>query len=178
MAQLLSDARRLLARGRGPSATGSATQLRTEPSLLQPRPWPGQNPREALARLGEAMPAAPASPNACVRPDPCIGTYFVTPKFWSSIRCKAYTEPPLPDCAGSYITTLASGTYFGPAEEIVTTKTFVTILVRGYWINVWRINDFPRLTGPWTFSDLGTAFARHVPKETVASWRARGWRDT
>ena len=124
---------------------------------------------------------APARGPGARRPDPRDGDYFVTKSGQTTIRCKAYTAPPVEGDGRTphrYITTMAPGTYFGPVEEVVQTSAFTTVLVRGYWVNVWRVNA-PRgpIPGVWDPADLGVLFATPVPPWTVASWRRRGWRD-
>ena len=128
-----------------------------------------------MARLGEDIPIL--NYMAGLRPRPARGSYFKTPGARSRIRCKAYTEPPLEGCAGSLITTMAPGTYFGPVESVVQTEMFASVLVRGYWINIWRRGAPPREPWGWGFEDEGVCFALEIPSETIASWRNRGWRD-
>ena len=94
------------------------------------------------------------------------GDYFVSRRLPTSIRCKAYSEPPIHDC-GSYITTLGPGTYFGPVECVEYSPLFITVLVRGYWINVSR----------WRADGSSVQFAHRVPRSEVDMWRAHGWQD-
>ena len=77
------------------------------------------------------------------------------------IMCKAYTAPP--GFGGSYITTLEPETYFGPVEASHSTMEFETVLVNGYWINVWSLRK------SWNNGD-GTNYARMVPWWCVRTW--------
>ena len=54
--------------------------------------------------------------------------------------------------------TMCPGTYFGPVEEYLLTDVFVAVLVRGWWINVWKAADggFPE-----------TDFAFKIPEVVV-----------
>ena len=79
------------------------------------------------------------------------------------MRCKAYTLPPP---HGVYICTLHPGTCFGPVEEVVRSPLFVTVLVRGFWINVMRSST----SGYVLFADK-------LPEDILRQWRERGWRN-
>ena len=81
------------------------------------------------------------------------------------IRCKAYTAPP--NSGGRYICTIEPSTYLGPVERVLVSNVFVTILVRGYWINVWKA----RVGG------FGNSFAYLVDEDLLFSWHLRGWQD-
>ena len=89
--------------------------------------------------------------------------------------CRAYSAPP-DVChdtlqilgGGAHLATLPPGTYIGPVEEFCVSIRFVTVLVRGYWINVW-------LRRP--ARHRGTYLALRVPDAEVASWHALGWMD-
>ena len=63
-----------------------------------------------------------------------VGDYFRSKRLPTKVRVKAYSEPP--GGGGYYLTTLEPGTYFGPAERVVENHGFVTVLVRGFWMNV------------------------------------------
>ena len=99
------------------------------------------------------------------RPEPVQGQYWRT-KTHATIRCKAYTCPPLPEAGGRWICTITPGTTLGPVETWLSSESYVTILVRGYWINVW-CSTSPRGTP--------VHFAIPVPQQEVAGWATRGW---
>ena len=103
------------------------------------------------------------------RPEVFAGQYWVTRSEKNTkIRCKAYTAPPLPGAGGCEICVIQPGTSLGPVANWVSTPRYVTILVRGYWINVW-CSSSPR--GNAVF------FARPVPVRVVEAWKLRGWVD-
>ena len=97
-------------------------------------------------------------------PSVAPGHYLVTKQLPTAIRCKAYTHP-LVNGGGEYITTIDPGTTIGPVEEVRFTGQFLSVLIRGYWINVWAADRG------------GVMFAYRVPEGIVRGWRARGWRD-
>ena len=110
-------------------------------------------------------------------PKVCIGQYYVTPPWWSKIKCKAYDAPPL---EGKLITTISPSTYLGPVEDSRVTTKFVTICVRGYWINVWGARQERRIAWPEDFyftSYYGDHYAHLVEEQERRSWRDQGWID-
>ena len=100
------------------------------------------------------------------RPIISVGQYILTKPLPTQIRCKAYDGPP-GGGGGSFITTISPGTHIGPVEEVVHTDQFVTILCRGYWINIWRA---ARGT-----TDHGTDFAFVISQRESDSWCWHGW---
>ena len=88
------------------------------------------------------------------------GTYFVTKPLPTKIRCKAYDMPVM--FGGEHICTFDPGTYLGPVEAFTSTPDFMTICVRGYWINVWG---------------FGQPYARLVDWTEVEAWRLQGWQE-
>ena len=95
---------------------------------------------------------------------PSENDYFLTKPEPTEIRCKAYADPPSVGNKSGYILTIDPGTYLGPVEEVEHTHRFVTIRVKGYWINV------------WTSERGGNHFAKAVNKDTVEQWIRRGWK--
>ena len=93
------------------------------------------------------------------RPTAELGDYFFTRPFGRSI-CKAYTAPPR--VGGHYICTIAKGTYLGPVTTVEVFGDFVSIEVRGYWINI-------------SSGKNNAVFAWKVPHEEVQSWERWGW---
>jgi len=92
-------------------------------------------------------------------PQPVPGDYFFTNPSGRSV-CKAYTAPPR--IRGQYICTIAKGTYLGPVTAVESTADYVTIEVRGYWINIYaKINN--------------AHFARRVRRICVQHWVQWGW---
>ena len=98
------------------------------------------------------------------RVHPSKNDYFLTKPVPTNICCKAYVNPPSVEDRYGYILTIAPGTYLGPVEEVEHTHRFVTIRVKGYWINV------------WTSERGGKHFAKAVNKATVDQWTRRGWK--
>ena len=95
-----------------------------------------------------------------------VGDYFRCRCLPTSVRVKAYSEPP--GGAGHYLTTLAPGTYFGPVEMVIQNHGFITVLVRGYWMNVGKFDgDDPM--GRYV------SFAFVVSPRDVRSWEKFGW---
>ena len=73
---------------------------------------------------------------------PDIGDYYLTNP-WGCSVCRAYDMPP--SLRGKKICTIAKGTYLGPVTTVESTKDFVTIEVRGYWINIFAKKTMPIL---------------------------------
>ena len=95
---------------------------------------------------------------------PAVGDYYRTRGGHTRIRCKGYSAPPT--VGGRWLGTCAPGTYLGPVEEFVSGCGFVTILVRGWWINI-SSEEGGRLVH----------FAYRVPPHEVLAWRRAGWYD-
>ena len=93
------------------------------------------------------------------KPQPVPGDYFRTNPGGRSV-CKAYTAPP--SIRGHCICQLAKGIYIGPVSQVEISADFVTIEVRGYWINVWS-------------AVCNAHFAEKVPQQTVDYWVHCGW---
>ena len=108
------------------------------------------------------------TPRVSPRPIPRVGGYALTKPSPTKIRCKAYTAPPLR--GGELITTIAPGTSLGPIEAEEQSEMFVTIQVRGYWINIWRAH--------WNSPDQkgGTNYATLVTQPEIDDWEQHGWR--
>ena len=113
------------------------------------------------------------------RPHPSelyTGGYYRTKGGKTRTRCKAYRTPPShrllgPPAILHEICTIKRGAYLGPVEEFEITSEFVTILVRGYWINVWGYaEEDPELL-------IGHHYAYPVPWQEVRRWYRRGWKD-
>ena len=89
------------------------------------------------------------------------------PAMWRG-RCTGYSEPPGTRPAGRYLGEIPPNTYIGPVTEVKVNAMYVTILVKGWWIDVWeRTNE----------EGLGTYFATQVSETERQAWRDRGWRD-
>ena len=90
-----------------------------------------------------------------------LGEYVITRNDGTTARCKAYDAP----CPfGIYICTIDPGTMLGPIEEVLDVGDYVTILVRGYYINVWAASN-------------QYSFAFKVPSSTMSWYRSLGWQD-
>ena len=75
----------------------------------------------------------------------------------TAIRCIAYTQPPVPPYTGDQDSEFEPGTVFGPVEAYLHTAVFVTVLVDGSWINVWKYADsFPEN------GDVGIDYAKRI----------------
>ena len=77
------------------------------------------------------------------------------------VRCVGYTAP-FP--RGQKLATLEPGTYIGPVQDVVYSARFLTVLVNGWWINVYQCEE-------------EVAFAYPVPRTEVAHWHRCGWED-
>ena len=97
-----------------------------------------------------------------------VGDYFRSRCLPTTVRVNAYSEPP--GCGGYYLATLEPGTYFGPAERVVQNHGFITVLVRGFWLNVGKFD------GRGAYIRY-VPFAYEVPRREVRSWKTRGWHD-
>ena len=110
-----------------------------------------------------ASAAALSSAMAC-RPRVSNGNYFRTPPRHSRKQCRAYDAPPFD---GRLLCTIAPDTTLGPVENYYESWRFVSICVRGYWMNVWGMGDSGRYVN----------FAYRVSDTEVANWKRRGWQD-
>ena len=77
------------------------------------------------------------------------------------IRCRGYTAPP--GFGGEFIKTIKSETCFGPVEETHSTEEFESVLVKGYWINVWSKRN------------NGTNYALEVPFWVIMWQKGNDW---
>ena len=109
-------------------------------------------------------------PGPVAAPEVKIGSYWRTMPQRSRIRCKGYSEPPDRIPAGSYQGTIAPDTYIGPVTAVHVGRTYVTICVQDWWINVWK------MTRSRTRS--GVCFAMQVPEDEVQRWTESGWYNT
>ena len=164
-----------------PPHVGMLTYLRVPESVLKPFCIFSSG----MSALPPPPPLPPPFCNA-LRPAPHPGEYLVTRGAASMLRCKAYTAPPIQGGHGQYITTIAPDTYLGPIEETVHTPVFTTVLIRGYWINVWRAHrsDMRQDGSPFPYrpsystTTRGILFAPPVPSTAVQIWYQRGWVDS
>ena len=106
------------------------------------------------------------------RPLPRKGNYCQCKPLPTRIRCKAYDVPPSVGIRSGKDphTVMKPGEYLGPVEEMEHTPTFVSILVKGYWINIWRA-DGKGIKA----KGKGVDFASIVDEVTVARWVLNGW---
>ena len=96
-----------------------------------------------------------------------VGNYYRTGGGLPSDRVKAYTLPPLPGAPGQYICTLGNGITIGPVERVFESRVYISVLVRGYWMNLAKIGRDG--TQYW--------FAMKVHDQEVQQWKANGWRE-
>ncbi len=91
------------------------------------------------------------------------GHYFQTRRR-TAIRCKGYSAPPF---EGNYLGTVDPGVYLGPVETWLDTDRYTTVLIHGWWINIWERKQ----------GEFGTDFAEKVDRMSVHYWHTTGWRD-
>ena len=85
------------------------------------------------------------------------GSYWQSKPPPTQIRCKGYTAPPFD---GVECGIMDKGTFFGPVEEWVEHRGYLTVLVHGWWVSV----------------QLGNVeFAYRVPDYEVSCWIQCGW---
>ena len=106
------------------------------------------------------------------RPWPQIGGYVQTKRHPTRIRCKAYTAPPGGD-GGDLITTIDPGTSLGPIEDVQHTSLFVTIMVKGWWINIWHWRNNPH---ELMTNNIGINYATVYEQADIDEWEQHGWR--
>ena len=111
----------------------------------------------------------------CGAPQIHLGDYVRTRVAPTKTVGRAYTAPP--DVrhrtlelrgGGAHIVTIAPGTYLGPIEDFAISGRFLSILVRGYWVNIW-IRPM--------HGERGATIACKAPAWEVEEWRANGWQD-
>ena len=95
------------------------------------------------------------------RPFPRLGTYVQAKRPPTSVVCKGYSAPP--SIRGRRLGNIQAGSYLGPIVAVEQSDIFVSVLINGWWINI------------WTSQGGGTLFAFPVPDEEVQSWERRGW---
>ena len=100
-----------------------------------------------------------------VRPAVQTGDYVRTAGGHTLIRCRAYRCPP--PFGGRSHTTIAPGTFLGPVACFQNAPDFVTIEVRGYWVNIWKAKH--------PGSEHGISFAKISEKRELQKWEERGW---
>ena len=110
-----------------------------------------------------------------LRPSPRPGDYIQTKPQPTRIVCKGYSQPP--SCGGSYLGSLSSGIYIGPIVATEKTDRFVTVLIDGWWINIWRAKRDRSLKRPHErrFSSEGVVYAHVITREEACLWERNGW---
>ena len=122
------------------------------------------------------------------RPDllPREGDYYQSRRGNTGVRCRGWSAPfdDRTHEGGALLGSMCPGTFFGPVETWVESDKRVTVLVRGWWICVWRAGDYggPLHTHPEYYPNgrryrHDTNFAFRVPRGEVYRWKQRGWRD-
>ena len=110
------------------------------------------------------------------RPSPRPGDYVQAKPRPTSIVCKGYSRPPRYN--GNRLGTIPAGTYLGPIIAVEDSDRFVTVLIDGWWINIWRAKrhrDAGGHTGP-TFSSEGVDYAHVITREEARRWEDDGWK--
>ena len=92
-----------------------------------------------------------------------VGDYFRSRCVPTHVRVRAYSAPPP---LGHLLATLEPGTYFGPVEAVNQTDLFITVLVRGFWMNVAKRHR----SGTYL-----TWFAFKVSDAEIEVWERKGW---
>ena len=123
----------------------------------------------ALLALPDTAPWLSVEPYSSLY-KPQVGDWYRTKDGWTDIVCFGYTAPrdPITGQGGIRLGRLRKGEYFGPVEEYLLTPTYLAVLVKGWWINIWTHRG-PRQNGIY--------FAVKVPGYEVARWKRNGWRD-
>ena len=110
--------------------------MRSTPPRRSPGQWPRLSPRPHIE----------------------LGDFFQSKPLPIAIRCIAYTQPPVPPYTGDQKKEFEPGTFFGPVEAYLHTADFVTELVGGSWINVWKhARSSPE------YGDVGIDYAKRIP---------------
>ena len=103
--------------------------------------------------------------------EPKRGDWYRSKGGWTNIECFGYTAYPKDSITGQggvCLGSLGKGEYFGPVDEYLLTPTYLAVLVKGWWINVWTLRgDRPG----------GIHFAFRVADREVARWKRNGCRD-
>ena len=123
----------------------------------------------ALLALPDVAPWLSVEPYSSLY-KPQVGDWYRTKDGWTDFVCFGYSAPmdPITGEGGNCLGRLGKGEYFGPVEEYLLTPTYLAVLVKGWWINIWT------LRGP---RENGIYFAYKVPEIVVARWKRNGWRD-
>ena len=143
---------------------GLGTRFAKQVTETERQAWTDRGWRDA----GLHPPLVARAAVARAAPEAKIGSWWRTmPAPWI-IRCEGYSEPPGTKHAGRCLGTIPADTYIGPVTKVKVSARHVTILVKGWWIDVWeRTNE----------EGLGTYFATQVSETERQAWRDRGWRD-
>ena len=94
------------------------------------------------------------------RPFPQSGNYV---RVKGRRHLQGYDAPPR--WGGRRLGWVAEGTCLGPIRRVEHTHCHVSVLVRGWWLNV------------WTSKGYGTMTIVPVPECEVSEWKERGWQD-
>ena len=100
------------------------------------------------------------------RPYPRVGTYVRAKCPPTKIVCKGYYGAPSVARVGSdsgWLGNIQPGSYLGPIAAVDHSERFVSVLVNGWWINIWASEGG------------GRTFAFPVPGQEVRRWERRGW---
>ena len=132
--------------------------------------------------LGKLPIGVPPPPRPALRPWPQIGDYYQTCSARLSQRAEAYASPPT-TVKRRLICTIDPETYLGPVITAVETEDIVSILVAGWWIDIWKRTPIQprankgadRQTFDDTSSSIAVQFAGRIPKSIIASWLRHGW---
>ena len=107
-------------------------------------------------------------------PTPQVGDYYMTRKPPTTIRAKAYVDPPSARRTGlQSVWTYPCGSIIGPVHEVEVSKYYVTVRVpdpcdwgRLVWVNVTFRKDAAL---------YDVQFATRVPQWVVRDWVSQGW---
>ena len=107
------------------------------------------------------------------RPFPRPGDYIQARPPPTRVEVKGYSAPP--SIGGNYVGRVTAGAYVGPIIAVEHSEQFVTVLVDGWWINIWSANPHP-IRGNSRRSTYGVDFAYVITQDEALSWERRGWR--
>ena len=132
--------------------------------------------------LGRLPDNTPPPSRPALRPCPQIGDYYRTCLAKLPQRAEAYASPPA-TLKRLFICTIDPNTSLGPVVAAAETDDVVSILVAGWWIDIWKCTPAPtrpnmdtnRHAPGDTASKVAVQYAGRIPKHTVASWLRQGW---
>ena len=132
-----------------------------------------------LGRLPEGIPPPR---RLALRARPQLGDYYLTCQASQPYRAEAYSYPP-PFPNRQFICTIDPDTYLGPVAAAAETEETVSILVSGWWIDVWKRVSAKPFSGKEddiashasTSPGCPIQLAGRIPRHAVSGWFRQGW---